>query len=388
MNGLTFRAVRRDEVALASTMSLAAFGGSPEDQDATEERFERHRRAGELWGVAGGESGLIGVCRLERVDHFFGGRPVPCMDVAGVAVPREHRRRGVATALMEAAIAWGAHDGLALSLLFPGVPTLYRRLGWEVAGTFPRYRLDASLSPPAAERMRQAAASDWPAIEACHERFAAMLNGAGRRSAARWRQLRRAERQLVLDGAGGVEAYVMRYRGAQPGESADDPASVDWAALTPRALRAVGALLAGDIMRDTVVRGAGADLWAAWSDTWDAPPTDGLRWMARHVRLADAIAARGFPAGVDGSVTLSVDDRVVTEARGPWRLEVSTGRGVLLPARDAEVVMEARAVGPLFTGYRTPRDLALAGLLDGPGAALDALGAMFAGPSPVALDFF
>ncbi len=58
------------------------------------------------------------------------------------------------------------------------------------------------------------------------------------------------------------------------------------------------------------------------------------------------------------------------------------------PCTSADVVLHVRAAGPLFTGFRTAQELAMAGLLDGPPAALETLTAMFAGTPPVAVDFF
>ena len=388
MNGLRFRAVRPAEIPVAAQQSLEAFGGSPSEQEETEARLRAALDAGELWGMDAG-AGLIAHCRLLAVDHFFGGRPVRSMDVGGVAVAASYRRRGVATALMEGAAAWGAHQGYAISLLYPGVVPLYRRLGWEMAGTFPRYSLDGSLAAPRAEAMRPATAVDEASIIACHETFAAQLNGPGRRRPGRWQHLLNGKAQYVLDGGDGIEAYVLLHRGAEPNESADAPFTVDWAAITGRGMRAVTALLASDaVPAHAVLRAPLPDAWAPWLNAWEIPSAGGLLWMARPLTLPAAIASRGFPTGVEGAVTLAVDDRLLSEVRGPWRLEVAGGRGAVEPSASADILLDTRAVGPLFTGFRSPAQLALAGLLDGPPRSLELLAAMFAGTPPVALDFF
>lgn len=387
-DGLRFRAVRPAEIPLAAQQSLEAFGGSLSEQEETEGRLRAALEAGELWGMDAG-AGLIAHCRLHAVDHFFGGRPVRSMDVGGVAVAPSYRRRGVATALMEGAAAWGAHQGLALSLLYPGVVPLYRRLGWEMAGTFPRYSLSASLEAPRAEAMRPATAVDEAAIVACNQTFAAALNGPGLRRPGRWLHLLNGKAQYVLDGADGIEAYVLLHRGAEPNEPSDAPLTIDWAATTGRGMRAVTALLASDaVPAGSTVRAPLPDAWGAWLGSWELPAGGGLLWMARPLDLRTAVGARGYPAALTGSVTLAVDDRLLAEVRGPWRLEVAGGRGSLEPSGSADVLLDTRAVGPLFTGFRSPAQLALAGLLDGPPASLDVLAAMFAGTPPVALDFF
>lgn len=388
VNGMAFRPVRPDEVGIAVRQFLEAFGVPGGVTPGREEQFNRALHDGHLWGVDGAGR-LLGHCRLQAVDHMFGGRPVRCMEVVGVAVPEAHRRAGVATAMLEGATSWGTHQNLGMSLLFPAVPQLYRRLGWELAGTLPRTALPGRVALAGGEPMRPAVGDDLEAIAACHDRYIASLSGPGRRSGDRWQQLLSSKAAHVLDGGDGIEAYVFRSDGAAPGQAADAPDVIDWAATTPRGQRAVLAHLARDPeARAATICGPLPDTWTLATDTWQVPQGSGLHWMARALVARTAVAQRGFPAGVDAAVTFEVDDRVVVDSRGPWRLEVTGGRGALTPARTADIVLDARALGPLFTGFRTAGQLARAALLDGPEGALDTVTTMFAGPPPVLLDFF
>lgn len=388
MNGMTFRPVRPDEVGIALRQFLEAFGGEDGVTPEREEQFTRALHEGYLWGVDGAGR-LLGHCRLHAVDHMFGGRPVRCMEVVGVAVPEAHRRTGVATAMLEGATSWGTHQNLGMSLLFPAVPQLYRRLGWEFAGAMPRTALPGDVAPPAGETMRPAGHDDFAAIATCHDRYIASLTGPGWRNNDRWQRLLSGEAAHVLDGGDGIEAYVLRSRGGGPGQGTEAPDLIDWAATTPRGLRAVAAHLANDpAARAAQVSGPLPDTWLLTTDSWELPRGSGLHWMARALVAQTAIAQRGFPAGVEASVTFEVDDRVVVDSRGPWRLEVAAGQGVLVPSRSADVVLDPRAFGPLFTGFRSADQLARAALLDGPETALDTMTTMFAGSAPVLLDFF
>lgn len=110
--------------------------------------------------------------------------------------------------------------------------------------------------------------------------------------------------------------------------------------------------------------------------------------MARGLDLPAAVAARGFPPGVAGAATFTIDDPLLPGAHGPWRLEVADRRGTLEPAPTGAVRFDVRAIGPLVTGFRSGRDLALAGLAGGSEETLDWLGTAFAGPVPHLLDFF
>lgn len=389
-SALRFRPVRAAECDTVVEQLSASFGATGDDA-AVGDRVRQRIESGQMWGVDDGGGGLLGNCRLLLVDHWFGGRPVRSMDIAAVAVPPEHRGQGVARALMEGAVAWGAHQRAGLSLLFPATTSLYRKLGWDHAGTFSSYRLEARAAPAVGEAMRPMATEDWAQIKACHDRYAATLQGPGVRTPDQWDRLSASRFGYVLDGVAGIEAYVLLNHRSDPGDWQYTLAFADWAATTPRGMRAVVALIGrhGTLGKDATFHAPLPDVWALWADEqWDVQHVDGFFWMARSLALPAAIAARGFGPGVDLQVTLRVEDPLLAEARGPWCLAVRDGRGSLQPADDAEVVAEMRAVGPLFTGFRSPQQLALAGLLDGPEDALARLGTAFAGPAPLLLDFF
>jgi predicted acetyltransferase len=120
----------------------------------------------------------------------------------------------------------------------------------------------------------------------------------------------------------------------------------------------------------------------------DVRPDGGMYWMARGLDLPVAVAARGFAPGISLEVAFAVEDPLVPAARGPWRLEVAGGTGKLVPAPSADIVLDARAVGPTYTGFTSPAQLAVAGLASGPPEALALLGTAFAGPHPVFFEFF
>ncbi|MDP8969761.1 MAG: sterol carrier protein domain-containing protein, partial [Actinomycetota bacterium] len=265
--------------------------------------------------------------------------------------------------------------------------------GWEHAGTFTRYRLDARLTPAGGPPLRAATDGDWPAIRACHDRAAQSMQGPAVRPDDRWAQLRASAYRYVLDSddaAGTVEAYALFDHSHQPGEWRYTLSITDWAATTPRGLRALVGLVGshGSIGKDASFRAAVPEPWSLLLTEQDVEVAGGMQWMARGLDLPNAIAARGFPPGLAGSATLSVDDPLIASARGPWRLEVADGRGQLLPAERADVRLDVRAVGPLFSGFRDPATLVLAGLIDGPADALAWLAGAFAGPLPLLLDFF
>jgi predicted acetyltransferase len=381
------RALGADEAAEAARMAAVSMGGA---DDETLERVRRRIAAGTLWGLER-DGKLVGQCLLLPTDHWFGGRRVRCLDVAGVSVPPEHRGQGVARAMMDAAARHGRDEGYGLSLLFPATTGMYRKLGWELAGTWTKHQLAPRQVPPQGPVMRAADRdTDWAAIRDCHTRSARLLSGPSERSADRWTLLAETPYRYVLDAAGQpgtVDAYALVRQEALPDDWQHGLHLEDWAATTPEGLRAVVGLVGrwSTFARRARFTDMFPSRWSAVLPEQDIT-TSHLHWMARGLDLEAAVAARGFPAGLASAVTLQVETAWGTE--GPWRLEVADGRGRLTPAADADVRLDGRAFGPLFTGFRTARELRLHGLLQGPDAALELLEAAFAGPPPTLLDFF
>lgn len=385
---MSLRPLTAEEAPDAAHRSAVAMGGSA-DEPAVE-RWRGLIDQGLVWGLER-DGQVMGHCRLLPTERWFGGRRVPCLDISAVAVPPEHRAQGVAREMMVGAVERGVADGYGLSLLFPATTAMYRKLGWELAGFWQRHQVDPRLVPAQGPSMRAAdSETDWAAIRACQERFASELNGAALRDDARWTRLAESPYRYVLDDGGApgrVEAYALIRQREIPGDWQHVVAVDDWAATSERGLRAVIAMIGrwstfGSVAEfvDTV-----PGRWPAVIAEQDVESHGSLHWMARGLDVPTAIAARGFPTGLALAVTLRIDGG---GPEGPWRLEVADGRGQLAPAGGADVRLDGRAVGPLFTGYRSARDLRLLGLLQGPDEALEMLDAAFAGSPPMVLDFF
>ncbi|MBA2575360.1 MAG: GNAT family N-acetyltransferase [Euzebyaceae bacterium] len=388
---LSTRPLEAGEAAGAARRAALSFGSQP-DEELVEQWRARIASGQVIGAVDDGE--VLGHCRVTAVDHWFGGRRVPTQHIASVAVPPEHRGRGVASALMRALIIDGQRAGLGLSLLFPATTRLYRKLGWEHAGALQSYRLDARRATVGGPVMRAVDGDgDWAAILACYERCARATTAAAVRDDELWQRRREAPYAYVLPGAtaGTVDAYVLFAHAHAPGDWQYTIQVEDWAATTADGLRAVVGLVAahGTVGKDARFRDGVPDRWSLLLGEPDVRPDGGMFWMARGLDLPTAIACRGFPPGLSGTATLAVDDPLLDAASGPWRLEVAAGEGRLTPAADAEVMLDARAVGPLFTGFRSPAELAVAGvLLRGSQEALAWLTGAFAGPPPTLVDFF
>lgn len=389
MSAAAIRPLTVDDLETILRFRELSFGSTPDEQARRTIRGALDRR--EYWGLPD-RGALSGIVRLSLVDHWFGGQRVPCQHVSSVAVPPEQRGAGVASGLMRAVIEQGAAQGAGLSLLYPATTALYRRLGWEHAGSLLRYRLNARHSMPGGPRLRPAGGSDWAAIRRCHEATGRALSGPAVRSDDRWEEIFRAPFAYVLDALAGdgLEAYVCYGPSHAPGDWQYSLAMSDWGATTPRGTRALLGFLArhGTVAKDATFAGPLPHAWTFFLPEQDVLRESEMFWMARALDLPAAIAARGFPPRLTLTATFAVEDPELPAMRGPWRLEVGNGSGKLSPAEEAAVRLDARAVGPLYTGFTSSEQLALADLAHGPADDLATLGSAFAGPHPILFDFF
>lgn len=376
--------------------NAAASFGRPRDDEAREQWRARIDR-GEVWGVVDDRDRVIGQGRLVPTYHRFGRRPVACLDLASIAVPPEHRGRGVASALTLDAAALGASEQFGLSILFPATTSLYRRLGWEHAGSLTRYRVSPRAIPARGPRLRPAdQATDGPAIERCRERALTGTTGAAVRPVDRWEALDDAGFRYVLDDPaqpGELTAYAIVDHERDASDWKFRLRVRDWAATTRDGLEAIAALVgsSASFARHATFVDAWPSRWSQVLPEQDLEIAGGLHWMARGLDLPAAVSARGFPAGLALAVTLRVDEEPALEgvvATGPWRLEVAGGSGQLTEVPGADVRIGPHGVGPLFTGFRSATELSALGLIRGPAEALELLDAAFAGPPPTLVDFF
>jgi len=213
-----------------------------------------------------------------------------------------------------------------------------------------------------------------------------------------------AKRFIVIDDL--YEPFLEKFTAAMTSVKPEDPTSED-ATLGP--LSSAGA---ADQLDEQVQRAVAAtdrtlrDLWSIVASHSSIAPTvrarigpaDPLWWLTREpdVRLRDreqwmlrvvdapaAIAARGFPASVQLSLPLWIEDDERPGNSGLWELAVTGGRGHLIHSPEAThpVTMGARGFAALYAGIPMAT-LRLAGLAAGGNPVADSeLDGAFAGSS-------
>lgn len=353
-----------------------------------------------LVGAFDGER-LVALTGAIGMGQFFGGRRVPMGGLSSVAVAPDRRGEGLAKRVVARCLEEMRARGEVISSLFPAVTNVYRRLGWEVAGGVAWRSVEPArlggIPRPEAARVRPAEEGDRPAIHACYARLAREVNGLLDRHEGWWwlRETRAAQgfRYVAVEGDGEVTGYLVYTQ--QDGSLAPGG---------PFRLQV------DDFFWTT--RDAGLALWrllASWSSQVEKVfyrvgvedpsvlllPEQvtqilvELRWMTRVVDADAAVAARGFPLGVDVEVALELSDEALPANSGPRVLQVRKGRGHLEPGGPGGATFDVGAFSSLYTGFANTATLARAGRLAG-GSAEDrgALDAAFAGQTPALLDEF
>jgi putative acetyltransferase len=79
-----------------------------------------------------GSGELLGVIVFSRMAADLGGRPVPAVALAPLAVARDARREGIADLLVRAGLDWLRDAGVAMAFVL-GNPDYYGRFGFEAA---------------------------------------------------------------------------------------------------------------------------------------------------------------------------------------------------------------------------------------------------------------
>jgi predicted acetyltransferase len=331
--------------------------------------------------------------------------------VAGVQIAPEDRAKGVGRALMTALVDYMAERGYPLSALYPATMTIYRSLGWEIAG----HRHEAVLP---ARSLRSLAGRDAGK--------AAGIRRPGPDDAAEVLEVIGRAHESARD-CGPVsydEATVRRWL-TRPGRYADrdryaylaadgflgyhwqhghDEIVIDQlAAVSARSTRALWTLAAS---HSSVAETARAQLGPSDPLWWmlreqDATLAERYSWMLRLLDAPAAIAARGFPA-TDLAVPLLITDDLRPANSGRWELTVRSGTGRLsryrtglasppsadtTPGGQTPLALGPRGLAALYAGAPVAT-LRRAGLADGGGPAADAaLDAGFAA-TPFMLDAF
>ncbi|MBL0871394.1 MAG: GNAT family N-acetyltransferase [Phycisphaerales bacterium] len=393
-----------DLPALGRMYSLA-FGGP------SEQSIEWIRKGGfPRLRVLREESAAIAAVLL-RIDagQFYHGRNVRTLGIAGVAVAPEMRGQGHAYAMMREAMLEAHRDGYALSGLYASTQSLYRKVGYEQAGSRFIAKIPVTTLEPSSRdgRVISLGEADQAEVLACYNRFAARFHGMIDRSDYHWNRVK-AHRDMIFEGFGikrddgTIAGYVYLDRKRKDTGRLDlvvqDLAFDD----APAALRLIGLLRDFAPMADEVAIPMGPWhplLMMLGQQRYTLSLKD--YWMIRVVDVERALTQRGYPHALDATLTLNVRDDLIKANDRRFVLRVKDGRGEVAPtdakatataggksAAAASISISVRALASLYSGLCNATQHQLIGACEGDARALNIADAVFASSSPWMTDFF
>ncbi len=387
-----------DRPALYRSVSLA-FGGTMEGVDDWVSTMGLQSQR-----VLRGESGGVGAS-LVRIEmgQYWGGRSVPMLGIAGVAVAPESRGRGAAKRMMRALVREAHAEGWATSALFASTHSLYRAVGYEHAGsrfefTLPLSRIDVR------ERAGEVVAlgeQDMERVKACYGRVAVRHNGHLDRGAYIWNRIRKrwgveyhafgvlAEGSRAEDAGAPLAGYVFLAQQRRPTGRFDVEVN-DLVFDTPSSGRRLLCFLADFEMMGYDCTLYGGPMHPALTllgqHRYEARFKD--YWLVRLTHLENAIARRGYAECVDAEIHLRIEDDVVEQHHGDWVLRVKGGQGEVTRGGRGEVRLSARAFASIYAGFTSFSQARALGWCDGNDAVIARAEGVFAGTHPWMTEMF
>jgi len=328
----------------------------PDEGPRDEESVDRSG-PGERYGLFEGGT-LRSISRHYAFEARLRGEWITLGGLGTVATPPEHRRRGYARRLLRAAVETYAAASVPLVALWPFETAFYRQFGWTTANRVTTYEC-----PPDAlvdlggetGTFRSVDPDDWESLSEAH-----VVAGEGetlsrRRSGTWWRR-------RVFTEWGDRKRHVYRYDrdGTPAGYLAhsveDDTLEVaSMAAVDHDAYRELLGFLGthgSQVDRITFQRAAESDLFALVENPESVECTIAPGPMVRVTDLETALEAVPYPDGVEGTVTLSVDDPLIANNDTTVHLTVEDGTGTVerVPAADADANVAIGALSALVVG--------------------------------------
>jgi predicted acetyltransferase len=388
--------------------------GPPENDEEIQRLVAEHRRTyvrsaeeSEQWlarvnkddlRVVRRDGKVAGGLVLLPMAQWFGGRSVPMTGIGGVGIDPDDRATGLATALMRSAVEELHGQGVALSALYPATQPVYRRVGYELAGSFVVYSapvntidvrersIDVELFDPVdidvlkrVQTERARAGNGW--LDAPERMWERMLDDRGGTDVHTY----------LVGGSSEPQGYVVFTQSRQEHDGWKYDLNVrDIVALTPAAARRLLTFFAdhrsfannvkwtGPIGDPLVFHMREQDWKIDWSYTW----------MLRIVDVERALAERGYPVGLEAELHIAVADDLLPGNDASFVLHVANGKGETSRGGRGAVKIDVRGLAPLYTGFLGAEELRATGYVDGPDEDLAIATAIFGGPAPSLNHFF
>ncbi|NUO54415.1 MAG: GNAT family N-acetyltransferase [Polyangiaceae bacterium] len=333
--------------------------------------------------------------------HYWLGRSVSTMGIAGVGVALDQRGKGVAKRLMVETLQEIAEQKVAMSTLYPATQTLYRAVGYERAGKTLEVKIPSVWLDPGTERERaieikRLGEAQEESVMALYAELAREQHGYLDRGPYMWKRVRKS-RDVATHGIGfyvgdRLEGYL--YLRADTNPQAQSPHHdlflTDAVAATPRATRAMFRYLYDQrsLVEEVAFR-TGPEipmLSILPENRYDQFTV--LDWMVRITNVEAALAGRGYPLGVKTTLEIAIGDPLIEANAGRWIVHVEDGKAQVARGGNGAIAIDVRALAPLYSGYLSATSMRRLGWLETNDAETQALEEIFRSPMPGMCEMF
>lgn len=338
---------------------------------------------------------VAGGLAIIPIAQLYGSEAIPTGAIVSVGIAPEYRGSGMAAQLMTNTLKELYTNGVPLSILYAATQGLYRKVGYEQAGSFCRWQV-------AADRIQ---ISDHtlpisPVNPANHQVFhklyqqnAKITNGHLERNECFWQLVIEAPKEqmtyaYLIGEETQPEGYVIFCQQQEHNHS--KIIIKDWVVLTEAAGRRLWTFLADHRSQIDQIqwRSSIVDPLSLLLPEQTAKIINSELWMLRVVDVVKALSKRGYPLSVEVQLHLEVQDDLIAENNGNFILSVAGGRGKVVQGGTGELQLNIRALTPLYTGLFTAYQLQQLGQISATNEALAVAMQLFTGSHPWMSDKF
>jgi predicted acetyltransferase len=388
---LNYRTVAKAQDAQQlGTIIRQCFGSSLKDW---EDYF--NRLGAENWRLLRQGDRVIAGLAIYQMGQWYGGQVVPMAGIAAVGVAPEYRGQGVAKELLSRTLEELHQQGVPISALYPATQILYRKVGYEQAGSYCRWELPVT-SIQMQERQLPAIelnTNDYSIFERIYERQASLENGNLARHRAIWENAIATSSEqttytYLLGSHDDPEGYLIFNQHRDKKETIIE--IKDWVMLSANAAKRIWTFIADMRSQVDIIawRGSSFNPFMLFLPEQTAKIAWMKIWMVRIVDVVLALEKRGYPCGVDAELHLQVQDELIAANNDKFCLKVSQGRGKVSRGGKGNFKIGIRGLASLYTSFLSPSRLQITHHLEATKDALDTATLLFSGSPPWMADFF
>jgi predicted acetyltransferase len=349
-----------------------------------------------------GERVIAGLA-LYHMGQWYGGQVVPMAGIAAVGVAPEYRGQGVARELLSRTLEELHRQGVPISALYPATQILYRKVGYEQAGSYCRWELPiASIQGKERDKpIIKLDTDDYSFFERIYNQQASINNGNLARHRAIWENAmpngkapanasspEQTTYAYLIGSQDEPEGYIIFNQHRDKKETIIE--IKDWVMLTAAAAKRIWTFIADMRSQVDIIawRGSPFNPYMLFLPEQTAKIAWMKIWMVRIVDVVLALEKRGYPCGLNAELHLQVQDELIAANNGNFCLKVSQGRGKVSRGGKGDFKIGIRGLASLYTSFLNPDRLQLIHYLEASKDALETATLLFSGSSPWMADFF